>query len=137
MIIPMLSVKDIAQSISFYEKLGFQKQMAMPGPDGVLAFAFVQLGSDSIGLNRMSDVPETPYIEFMISVPEGTQIDGYYQQVKAQGIAIAEEIKNQYWGDRSFTVVDPDGYKIALFQTIEQINMDKVAAVMRGDAKPE
>ena len=137
MIVPILSVKDIAVSIAFYEKLGFHKTMELPGPDGVLTFGFVQLGVSNMGLSRMSDVPPTPYVDFMIPILEGTQLDAHYERVKAHGVAIAEEIKTQYWGDRSFTVIDPDGYKIVLFQTVEKMDLDKVAAVIREDQKSE
>jgi PhnB protein len=140
MILPIFSVKDVAQSIAFYEKLGFTKDMAFPGPDGALSFAFVKLGTGTdtvIGLSRGSDVPATPYVDFMIYTAEGLQIEAYYQKVKDQGIPIAEEIKTQYWGDRTFTVVDPDGYRIVLSQTVHQADPNKMAAIMRGDEKAE
>ncbi len=136
MICPILSVKDITLSIAFYEKLGFQRQMVMPGPDGVLAFAFVTLGRDSmVGLTRSSDVPTTSHVDFMIYVPQGEQLDAYYKQARANGIAIADELKIQYWGDRTFTVIDPNGYRIVMSETVHEADLDKVSAVMRGDAK--
>jgi len=140
MILPIFSVKDVAQSIAFYEKLGFTKDMAFPGPDGVLTFAFVKMGAGTdtvIGLSRVSDPPATPYVDFMVYPAEGLELDAYYQKVKALGVPIAEEIKTRYWGDRTFTVVDPDGYRIVMTETVHQADPDKMAAIMRGDEKPE
>src|ERR1700753_1102035 len=134
MICPILSVKDMTLSIAFYEKLGFQRQMTMPGPDGVLAFAFVSLGKDAtIGLTRSSDVPTTSHIEFMIYVPRGEQLDGYYKLARSNGITIADEPAIQNWGDRTFTVVDPNGYRIVMSQAVQEAEFDKVAAIMRAE----
>jgi uncharacterized glyoxalase superfamily protein PhnB len=88
-----------------------------------------------IGQTRVSDVPTTPHVDFMIYVPDGEQVDAYYNQAKAQGIAIADEIKTQYWGDRTFTVIDPSGYRIVISQTVHETDLDRVATVMRGDEK--
>jgi len=135
-ICPILSVKDMALSITFYEKLGFQKQMAMPGPDGVLAFAFVSLGKDvMVGLTRVSDVPTTPHVDFMIYVPQGDQLDTYYNQAKARGIAIADDLKTQDWGDRTFTVIDPNGYRIVMSQTVHEADISRVPAVIQSSEK--
>jgi uncharacterized glyoxalase superfamily protein PhnB len=136
MICPILCVKDIPLSIVFYEKLGFQRQMAMTGPDGLLAFAFVGLGKDTtIGLSRSSDIPKTPHIDFMIYVPDGEELDTYYNRAKARGIAIAEELKTQEWGDHVFTVVDPNGYRIMLSQRVQKADLDRLATATREVAK--
>ena len=136
MICPILCVKDIPLSITFYEKLGFQTQTTMTGPDGILAFAFISLGKDvRVGLSRSSDVPTTPHVDFMIYVPEGRQLDTYYNRAKAKGIAIADELKTQYWGDRTFTVVDPDGYRIVMSQTEHEADQERGTAAIRGMAQ--
>ena len=136
MICPILCVKDMTLSIALYEKLGFQRQMVMAGPDGMLAFAFVTLGKEAtVGLTRSSDVPTTPHVDFMIYVPSGESLEAYYNRAKSRGIAIADELKMQDWGDRTFTVIDPNGYRIVLSQAVHETDLDRVAAVVRGEAK--
>lgn len=133
MICPILCVKDVPLSIAFYEKLGFQRQMTMMGPDGFLAFAFVSLGKDvMVGLSRSSDVPTTPHVDFMVYVPEGEQLDTYYQRAKTRGITIADEMQTQSWGDRTFTVIDPNGYRIVMSQSVREGDLDN-AVVREGE----
>lgn len=133
MICPILCVKDIPLTIAFYEKLGFKKQLAMSGPDGMMAFVFVCLGKDvTIGLNRSSEVPRTPHVDFMVYVPEGEQLDTYYNRARARGITIAEELKTEDWGDRAFTVIDPNGYRIVLAQAAREADVAQAATASRG-----
>lgn len=136
MICPILCVKDIPLSIAFYEKLGFERQMTMTGPDGLLAFAFVSLGKEAtIGLSRSSDVPTTPHVDFMIYVPEGEQLNTYYSRAKARGIGIADELRTQYWGDRTFTVIDPNGYRIVMSQRAHETDLGGAAAIAHAGSR--
>ena len=136
MIAPILSVKDVDASVAFYtEKLGFTHSFSLPGPDGNNAFAFVGLGKTvAIGLSR-EDVTEArgQGVDFMIYLPEDQDIDTVYADIQARGVTIKSEIGTKYWGDRTFSVRDPDGYHLTMAATVEQTDMEKAAAVMRGD----
>lgn len=39
-------------------------------------------------------------------------VDELYQNIKSKGIEIAVEIKDEPWGDRHFTILDPNGIAI-------------------------
>ncbi|HEY3404483.1 MAG TPA: VOC family protein [Ohtaekwangia sp.] len=45
-------------------------------------------------------------IFFTIEVPD---VDAEYKRIKALGIPIEIEIRNEPWGDRHFAIVDPNG----------------------------
>lgn len=137
MILPILNVKDVDASLAFYQKLGFKVDMAMPGPDGVNTFAFVSMAGTIIGLNRGEVSQPVTAVEFMVYIDDAEDLDEHCARVKARGIALASEIKTQYWGDRTYTVHDPDSYIITLTKTVHQADMDYVAAVTRGEVKPE
>jgi uncharacterized glyoxalase superfamily protein PhnB len=143
MIMPLLTVTDVDASIAFYEKLGFKKQMAMPGPDGRTVFGIIELGKANFGLGIDPNVTTTnfaPGVEFMVYLTDdfdnhdASLIDTHFAKTQANGVAIKEGLSTAYWGDRIYKVVDPDGYQITIAQTVEQVNMEKVEAVMRGDA---
>lgn len=51
-------------------------------------------------------------------------VDAYYQEVVGKGAKVVEEIKTQDWGDRTFTVADPDGYHLAFYQTVRTVTME-------------
>jgi uncharacterized glyoxalase superfamily protein PhnB len=138
MIMPILNVKDVDASIAFYEKLGFTKQMAMDGPDGVNAFAIITLGQANLALGRRpDDTRDRDVADFMVYLPEGGDLDGLYAAAKSRGIQIDEDIKTQYWGDRTFTVFDLDGYRITMSVTVHPVDMDYASAVMRGELQAE
>jgi len=136
MISPILNVKDIDASVMFYtDKLGFAHAFSLPGPDGKNAFAFVNLGSDvNLGLNQDATTAHPgDGVDFMIYLPEDTDIDQTFSEIQGRGVAIEAEIKTHYWGDRTFSVRDPDGYRLTFAKTVEQVDMNEAAAVMRGD----
>ena len=140
MIHPILAVEDVDRSIAFYtQQLDFKEDFCLEGPDGQSAFAFVSLGEqtdgNAIGLNREPLAgPAGQGVAFMIYLPAVLDIDDYYEAVRGRGVAIEAEIASQYWGDRSFSVKDPDGYYLSLSQPVESVDMDAIRATVRGDS---
>jgi len=141
MIAPVLNVTDIDASVNFYtQKLGFKHDFSLPGPDGENAFAFVSMGEGvTIGLSK--DPAATPHrvegVDLMIYIPEEIDIDTFYKDVTAKGITPATELKTQYWGDRTFSLHDLDGFRLTIAHTVEQADMEDMAAIMRGDKAAE
>jgi catechol 2,3-dioxygenase-like lactoylglutathione lyase family enzyme len=43
---------------------------------------------------------------------EVTDVDAEYKRIKALGIPLAIDIRNEEWGDRHFAIVDPNGVGI-------------------------
>ncbi len=51
----------------------------------------------------------------VVMVVEVDDVESVYARVSARGLPIAEELKSQSWGHRSFVVTDPDGIGIYFF----------------------
>lgn len=136
MVHPMLTVRDVDASIEFYtQKLGFECDMKMAGPDGRTAFAFVKLADAYLGLGSDANNPNpqgSSEIQFIFTIPEGANIDQIYADVQARGVPITGEIKDEFWGDRIFSVNDLDGYWISLAQNTREVPMDEIAEHMRS-----
>jgi uncharacterized glyoxalase superfamily protein PhnB len=136
MIVPVLSVNDVDTSLAFYtQKLGFKQDLVFAGPDAVNVFAGITLGTSSFMLSK----PEEGQVEnagngvvFMVYLPEDGDIDAVYADVQAKGIAIKDALKTEYWGDRVFSIVDPDGYYLTISKTVHVPDMDHIADVMSG-----
>ena len=140
MISPIINVEDVDASVAFYTtKLGFGHAFSLPGPDGKNAFAFVNLGSDvSLGLNQDGATEHRGSgVDFMIYLPDGTDIDQTFAEIKQRGVVIEADIDTHYWGDRTFSVRDPDGYRLTFAKTVKQVDMNEAAAIMRGDKVAE
>jgi uncharacterized glyoxalase superfamily protein PhnB len=130
MIMPILSVKDVDASVAFYKDiLGFNHDFSMPGPDGKTTFAGVSLGKASFGLSLEPEVVRGgDGVTFMVYIPDERDLDTYYREVQANGAKIEHEIKDEYWGDRVFTLRDNSGYHLSLCKTVKQMSMEEIAA---------
>ena len=53
-------------------------------------------------------------------------IDRYFQEVKKAGAKFVEEIKDQFWGDRNFTVEDPDGYILTFSKHVKDVDFSEM-----------
>jgi PhnB protein len=137
MIMPILAVANVSDSIAFYQdKLGFSVGVNMPGDDGNPFFAIVDKGESAhIGLQLDSTAGERGKgVIFMVYVPEGTDMEAYYNEVQGNGATIAEPLKEEYWGDQLFSVTDPDGYYLSLCKTVKQMTPDEIAEAAKQTA---
>jgi catechol 2,3-dioxygenase-like lactoylglutathione lyase family enzyme len=136
MIMPILTVNDVDASVAFFtDKLGFRHDMSMAGPQGGNIFAIVGLGAAVLGLGIDEAVPRnTPFapgVQFMVYLPEELDIDRYYGDVKAKGVKIDDELADTYWGDRAFSIHDPNGYLLTFAVTIAQVPVEDMEAAIR------
>jgi catechol 2,3-dioxygenase-like lactoylglutathione lyase family enzyme len=116
-----LSVADQDKSLEFYSKLGFEKKIDFPSPDGrFLTIGFGSQNSDLMLLkasksNRIvstEDVSIDPGILFV----ESDDLRKDFESLKVQGVEFIENEPVDYpWGIR-ITALDPDGNRIALRQ---------------------
>jgi uncharacterized glyoxalase superfamily protein PhnB len=122
-VMPMISVDSVDHARSFYvDKLGFSHMMGMLGKDGQLDFCTVTLGGAKIMLMRaqapdagtQATTSKRP-VEIYLEVAD---VDKYHDELAAKGIKVTTPLTDQWWGDRTFTVLDSFGYQIWFFQTV-------------------
>jgi PhnB protein len=124
-LMPMISVASVDQARDFYvEKLGFDHQMGMLGKDGQLDFCTVTLGGAKIMFmrpqERMENTEATSTkraVEIYLQVDD---VDIYHDRLKQQKIKISDPLTDQWWGARTFTVIDPFGYQVWFYQTVAE-----------------
>ena len=122
-LMPMMSVDSVDQARAFYiDQLGFGHMMGMLGKDGQLDFCTVTMGGAKVMLMRpqqstdgtkatSSKRPVDIYLEV-------SDVDAYHKHLTAKGIKVTSQLTDQWWGDRTFTVMDPFGYQIWFYQTV-------------------
>ncbi len=133
-IAPILRVKDMQKSLDFYTKtLGFQTTDKLTRRDGRIAHASVGLDSTLLMLSPVEYVrtPQTIEelaknklgvgVEFYIGINGSKKLDQFFTEVKAKGVTVINEPKTQYWGDRIFTVRDPDGYALTFSEHVNDV----------------
>jgi uncharacterized glyoxalase superfamily protein PhnB len=134
MIAPILAVKDVDASVAFYtQKLGFDKVAVLEGADGANAFAFISMGEQAhIGLSgQPAPEPVGSGVVFMIYPPKEVNLEQLYSDVLRRGVGIEQPLRDEYWGDRSFSVKDPDGYYLTFTVTATNVPMEEIPDIMK------
>ena len=133
---PYLHVPCSATAIDFYAKaFGAQELMRVPGPGGAVMHAEVQVGDSRI---MMAD--ENP--EWGNKSPKtlgGTtagyclyveNCDAVFDRAVAAGATVMKPVADQFYGDRSGTVVDPFGHVWTLATHKEDLTPAEMTARM-------
>lgn len=114
-----LTVKDIAASRAFYEKLGF----TIRGGDQQQNWLVLQNGSTIIGL--FQGMFERNILTFNPGwdgdakrLPDFTDIRDLQRKLKAQGLQLLTEADEATTGPASFMLEDPDGNTILVDQHV-------------------
>lgn len=125
---PYLSLRGAAEAIDFYKKaLGAKELMRMPGPDGKIGHAEIQIGDSRVML-----ADEYPEMNFTGPASYGgtsVHLHVYLPNVDAQvakalkaGAKLVRPVKDQFYGDRLGTIEDPFGHVWHLATHIEDLS---------------
>ncbi len=129
MLSPILAVEDINASIKFYvDVLGFTENWKMQDEHQRTNFACVRMGDAEIllgvieGFVDPADLAQRGIgIQLYLEVPENIAIDTLYERA-ISAARITREIETRNWGERTFSVRDPDGYQLMLAQRITAVD---------------
>lgn len=114
-----LSVKDIAASREFYEKLGFavfggdqeQNWLILKNGDVVIGLFQGMFERNMLTFNPGWDGNAQPLTSF-------TDVRELQRQLKAQGVELVNEADETTSGPASFIAVDPDGNPVLVDQHV-------------------
>jgi PhnB protein len=137
---PYLIVKGASRAIDFYKKaFGATEVMRMPGPNGTLAHAEIQLGDSRI---MLADEQQGNYrspqsiggspVSLMIYVPD---VDKTFKQAIASGAKESRAVEDQFYGDRSGNLVDPFGHVWTVSTHKEDVSEQEMQRRMATMAK--
>jgi PhnB protein len=137
---PYLIVNGAARALDFYRKaFGAKEQMRMPGPDGKVMHAEIQIGDSKVmladefpqmGARSPQSIGGTP-VGICLYV---ARVDAVYEQAVAAGASVERPLQDQFYGDRSATLIDPFGHKWTIATHIEDVSpseMEKRMAAMK------
>jgi uncharacterized glyoxalase superfamily protein PhnB len=112
-IFPALRYQDGAAAVEWLGRaFGFEKQMVVPGPDGSIAHAQLQLGPgvimlgsarDEQGANPWAAVKQGVYVYV-------ADVDAHYARAKAAGAEVVRELQDTDYGAREYSVRDLEGH---------------------------
>jgi PhnB protein len=141
-VMPYLSIDGAGAAIDFYVKVfGAKERMRMPGPDGRIGHAELEIGDSVVmladafpemGGQTPKDLGGTA-VTMMLYVED---VDAVVERAVGAGATIERPIENQFYGDRAGQIVDPFGHKWFLATHVEDVPPDELekraAAAMGG-----
>jgi PhnB protein len=141
---PYLIVSNAARALDFYKQaFGATELMRMEQPGGKVGHAEIQIGDSRVmladefpemGAKSPESLGGSP-VGLMIYVPD---VDARFKQALAAGSKELRPVQDQFYGDRSGTLVDPFGHQWTIGTHKEDLSDEEIkqrmAAMMQKQA---
>ena len=133
---PYLIIRGAAEAIEFYKKaFGAVEKMRFPFPGGRIGHAEIQIGNSHVMLadefpEMGAKSPQTiggTAVGLAVYVED---VDTVFNRALAAGAKEERPLKNQFYGDRSGTLIDPFGHKWTVATHIEDVSPEEMARRM-------
>jgi PhnB protein len=132
---PYLIVKGAAKALEFYAKaFGARELFRMPMPDGRVGHAEMQIGDSRFML--ADEFPERD-----VHAPSGPSpvslafycedVDAMWKRAIGAGGREQRPLANQFYGDRTGTLVDPFGHVWSIATHVEDVAPDEMERRMK------
>ena len=131
-ITPYLALRDAAKAIAFYkEALGATELYRLPMPNGKLGHAELQIGNSRIMMSDEAPEWGNKSARSLGGTPIGLclytdNVDALAERFVRAGGKVVRPVENQFYGDRSGTFEDPEGYKWTLAHHVEDVAPDEM-----------
>ena len=127
---PYLIVNGAAKAIEFYQKAFDAKELLrFDGPGGKVAHAEVKIGDSPVMLADEMEGYRGPQpgtgtpVSLMIYV---TDVDRIFAQALAAGAKVQRPVADQFYGDRTGTLVDPFGHVWSVATHVEDVSPEEI-----------
>jgi PhnB protein len=131
---PHLIMNDAAKALDWYKKaLGAEEVARAPGPDGRIMHAEIRIGDSLIMLNdEMGGAKSAKAfggspVSLWIYVED---CDALVNRAVAAGATVPPgpmgAVADQFWGDRSGTIIDPEGFTWTIATRKEDLTTEEI-----------
>jgi PhnB protein len=130
---PYLAVEDASRAIEFYkDAFGAEEVIRMPGPDGSVAHAELQIGDSKLMLSdpfpqsnvRPPSERGGPTASIFMYVNDA---DATFEQAQKAGATVVAELEDMFRGDRFGSLADPFGHVWSVATHIEDLSEEEIA----------
>lgn len=129
---PYLIVDGAAKALDFYKRAFDAVELVrMGGPDGKIGHAEIRIGNSPVmmadehpemGFRSPTSLGNTP-VGLMIYVED---CDAVYNQAVGEGAKVLKPLADQFYGDRSGTVLDPFGHQWTIATHKEDVSPEEM-----------
>jgi PhnB protein len=129
---PYLFIRGAAAAIEFYKKVfGAAEIMRMAGPDGKIHHAELKIGDSMIMLadenpkagvlspQSLGGVASSLHVYF-------EDVDAVAQKAVEGGAKLNRPVKNEFYGDRTGTLIDPFGHMWSVATHVEDVSPEEM-----------
>ncbi len=136
-IIPYLNYSDPRAAIKFIcNTFGFSVAFTLEGPDGEIAHAELRRDNETVmlsgpfapGLSGAGDL-SARHASICLYVDD---LDAHYEAARAVGAEIAQEPMDQFYGDRTYRVNDPEGVGWEIHQHVRDVSPEEMMAALEA-----
>lgn len=124
-ITPYLLYEDVVGALEWLTKaFGFKERMRMPGPDGKISHAEMELAGGVVMMGcpgpeyqnpkRLGHVTQSLYVNV-------DDVDKHFEHAKKAGATIVRELQDQFYGDRNYGAADPEGHHWYFAQHVRDV----------------
>jgi PhnB protein len=136
---PYLVIKGASQAIEYYKKVfGATEIMRMPGPNGTVGHAELQIGDSMImladenpsmgqGHASATTIGGSP-ISLYVYLKD---VDKVFDRAVAEGAKVIKAVQDQFYGDRSGFLQDPFGHLWGIATHVEDVSADEMKERMK------
>ena len=138
---PYLIVKGGAEAIDYYKKAFGAVELFRMDHGGKIGHAEIKIGDSPIML--ADEYPEMKYVSpktlggtpvsILIYVED---VDSVYNQALAAGGTEVKALQDQFYGDRSGTLIDPFGHKWTIATHVEDVSSEEMQRRMAAMKPP-
>jgi len=137
-ITPYLFIKGAAAAIEFYKSVfGATERMRMPGPDGRIMHAELKIGDSVVMLS--DENPQMGALSPQTIGGTGSGVNVYVADVDAAtqkavdlGAQLVRPVKDQFYGDRSGSIIDPFGHLWSVATHVEDVAPEEMQRRMKA-----
>ncbi len=133
-IMSALFYQDPGAAIQFLSTaFGFETRMAVPGPDGSIVHAEMQLQDGVIMLGPAGSRPKVASPQQADGVNTQTlcvyvdNVDQHFETAKNAGAEVVSEPEDMFYGDRIYQVIDCEGHQWHFAQHIKDLTPEELA----------
>jgi uncharacterized glyoxalase superfamily protein PhnB len=127
-ITPNVFYDDLAAALEWLTKsFGFETRLSMPGPDGSITHAEMQVADSAFMMSPASSTPEWGSPRSIGGKVTTTlyiyvdDVDGHFAQARSAGAKILSEPETMFWGDRTYVAEDPEGHRWTFAQHVKEV----------------
>jgi uncharacterized glyoxalase superfamily protein PhnB len=139
---PHITCRDAAKAIDFYKKaFDAVELMRLPGPDGKLMHAAVQINGAMVMMN--DEMPEhgalSPLalkgtaVTLHLNVPD---VDKWFARAVKAGATVAMPVADMFWGDRYGIVTDPFGHSWSIATHQKDMTVAEIQSALKSMGNP-